>query len=865
MASLETPVLGMSCQNCANAIQEALLRAPGVRKAAVALPTARAQIEYDERTTNPAALAEVIRGLGYAVPEAPRTAAPLGSSPFAVLTSVPAPAATESPSLSKNSREESMAEKSSPAKDEEAAETVWLQVDGMHCASCVGRVESALAGVPGVQQARVNLPLKQASVRVKPGSVSSEALLQASQAAGYPAHVIQDPSQFFQETKKARSAELADWQNRLFLGAVLLLTMYFVERMPQWSPGLRGLALGLLATPVQFYVGGPFLYGAWIRLRHFSADMNTLVALGTGTAYVTAVVELLSYSYGSQNPFLHSEHIPGMYFMDAAMLLTVISCGRYLEARSQGRASEAVQKLLDLAPLQATVVRTGGPETIPLDELRQGDTILVKPGEKIPADATIVTGESAVNEAWLTGESLPVDKQIGAKIFAGTLNGPGTLTATVTRDRDQTLLAQVVTLVRQSQQSKPKLQRLADRVTAWFVPVVLLIAGVALLSWGLLAEDWTRAISASVAVLVVACPCALGLATPTAVLVAAGRGAERGILLKDAEAFEIAAGIQTILLDKTGTITQGRPAVVEVALADDATRSEVVGLAAAVEQQSQHPLAAAVTTLASAEEISLPRSHSLRILPGIGVEARVARDGLDVEELVAVGNEQLLERTESAPDALPGWLAEQRAEGKSPLVVVAGNRYRGTLMIADPIAPHSRAAVAEFKRLGLTVQLVSGDRRATVEAVARAVGITNIHAEALPDEKAEVVRRCQAAGEKVAMVGDGINDAPALATADLGIAIGSGAPVAVESADLVLLGDDLRNVAYAFKLARATVRTIWQNLAWAFVYNLFLIPFAAGLFYPIWGISLPPLAAASAMALSSVSVVVNSLWLRTRA
>jgi Cu+-exporting ATPase len=623
------------------------------------------------------------------------------------------------------------------------------------------------------------------------------------------------------------------------------------------SPALAWVQLAC-ATVLQFYVGWPFYVGAFRRAIHFSTNMDTLVAIGTLAAYGAGVYGLVApAAHGVGHSAAMVDH--AMSLMDAGLILTFITLGKYLEARAKGRASAAIRKLLDLAPPVANVQRDGRVLSVPPAEVAVGETIVVRPGEKVPLDAQVLRGQSTMDESWLTGESIPVDKGPDDKILAGTINGQGALTARVLQPADQTALAQVVELVRRAQESKTEVQRLADQVVSWFVPIVIVVAAVTLLTWGLAAGAWAAGLAAAVAVLVVACPCALGLATPTAILVAGGRGAEQGILIKEAHSLEVAGRVDTVVLDKTGTITLGKPQVTSVAPAPGVSEDELLAVAAAVEQQSQHPLATAVTAAAASRGLKLPPAGSLEVVPGQGIMAR----GADAAVLL-VGNERLM--TERGIDwGTQGHLIETlRGDGQAPLLVASAGRYLGLIAVADPVAPHSREAIARLHQQGLTVRLLSGDHRAIAERVAREVGIDGVTAEVLPDQKQKVISQLRADGAVVAMVGDGINDAPALAAADLGIAIGSGSDIAMEAADVVLVGSELRGVPRTVALARATLRTIKQNLVWAFLYNVLLIPVAAGVLVPLGGFRLPGVAAAAAMALSSVSVVANSLLLRVR-
>jgi Cu+-exporting ATPase len=743
------------------------------------------------------------------------------------------------------------------AQDETRSEHVLLDVEGMHCAACAGRVEKSLAGVPGVLGARVNLVTNQASVECQPGTLRPEDLVAAVARSGYSASAVAGLQDLGISMAEREAREAAAWRRRLAIGIALLLPLIWLTHFS----GLGGPAVVwwqfLLATPLQLYVGWPYLVGAARRLRYASANMDTLIALGTGVAYLAGVFELVSQVAAAESSGAAHR---AMYFADAGMILTFVTLGKFLEVKAKGRASQAIRKLLDLAPPEAIVVRDEVSQPVPVAAVMVGETILVRPGEKVPLDAEVVSGTSSVDQSWLTGESIPVDKSPGDEILAGTINGQGGLSARVLRPAGRTALAQVIELVRHAQESKTEVGRLADRVVAWFVPAVLMVSIASLLAWGLAAGDWPTALACAVAVLVVACPCALGLATPTAVLVGSGRGAEAGILIKEAHALETAGRLDTVVLDKTGTVTLGRPTVTAIEPASDVQPDQLLALAAAAERLSQHPLGAAVVAEAEARALEIPAVDDLQVIPGQGVRAR--SDGRQV----LVGNERLMRESWIDLDAQRESVRSMRQRGWTPLWVALDGRRLGVLAVADQLAPHSREGVERLRSLGLEVQLLSGDNQITAKAVAAEVGIDEVAAEVLPDQKQEVVRRLQESGRVVAMVGDGINDAPALAAADLGIAIGSGSDVAIEAADVVLVNPDLRGVAGAVGLSRATLRTMRQNLGWAFLYNALLLPVAAGVLIPLFGpqFQLPPAAAAAAMAASSVSVVTNSLLLRRR-
>lgn len=739
-----------------------------------------------------------------------------------------------------------------PRRPAEARERVVLEVQGMHCAGCVGRIERALQNLPGTASARVSLATGEADVAFDPVQTSPQQLAAAVERAGYQA-TPRERSVSLIELAARQSEEVFVLRRRFLIGVILLLQLtvwhyghFGHETIGRWSELLGALALTA-------YLGQPFFLAAARQVRSVAADMDVLIALGTGTAFIAGLFEWIA-----------SRH--SMYFMDAGMILVFITLGRMLEASAKRRTGAAILRLVELAPPEATVLEADGPRTVPVGDVSVGAMILVKPGTRIPLDAVVATGASSVDQSWLTGESMPVEKQPGDELAAGTLNGDGALTARVVRTAGNTTLAQTIQLVRRAQETKPKIQKLADRVSAVFVPAVLVIALGTFAGWWL-AGDVATAVSTCTAVLVVACPCALGLATPTAVVVAAGRGAESGILFKDATALETAAGLTTVVFDKTGTVTAGKPSVVRIAALPPATDDDLLATAAAVQRLSTHPLAACIVAAAEARKLPIPVADRLQTIAGRGVTA-FAADG----SRLVVGNEKLLAQEKLDVASLTDEVAAARAAGGTPLFVVretpgaTSPQMLGALFTADEVAPSARTAIDQLRGLGLKTVLLSGDHRTTAEAVARAVGIDETIAEATPSQKLEQVRRLQERGERTAMIGDGINDAPALSAADLGIAVGHGADAAIEAADVVLAATDLRAVARTIRLARTTLRVIRQNLFWAFAYNIVLIPAAAGLpaiwLGPSW--RLPPIAAAAAMALSSVTVVSNSLTLRVR-
>ena len=746
-----------------------------------------------------------------------------------------------------------MVSTTTPAPPETSTAHILLDVQGMHCAGCAALIENALSKLDGVIQARVNLMGGQASVQFESDQIGPAELVEVLTQGGYQVHVIEPDADLGSLEIEKEMRERLGWRRRLIVGAVLLA----VQIVLTVGGMLTGEALWwsqfLVATVLQAYVGWPYFVGAYLRARNGAANMDTLIALGTGAAYASGVVQF-GEALVTGNVAGHAS----MAFMDAGMILTFVTLGKYLEVRAKGRASQAIRRLLDLSPEEAVVLRDDQPIAVAVNVVMTDDTLLVRPGARVPLDAEVLTGNSNVDQSWLTGESIPVGKQAGDEILAGTINGEGSLTARVLRPAGQSALARVIQLVRHAQESKTDVGRVADKVVAWFVPGVMTIALATLFAWGLVGGDWAIGFTCTVAVLVVACPCALGLATPTAILVASGRGAERGILVKEAHALETAARVTMVVLDKTGTVTEGRPKVIEIVAVEDVNAVTLLAAAAAAEQLSDHPLARAVVEEAERRGIDVPKAESLQVIPGQGIQALM--DG----RMVRVGNAWLLESAGVDVAPLGESIQAVRRRGLSALAVALNDRPLGVLAVGDQIAEGSVEGVAAFKDLGLGVRLLSGDHRTTVEAVAGEVGIAHVTAEVLPDEKHAVVEGLQGDGRIVAMVGDGINDAPALVVADLGVAIGTGADVAIESADVVLVRQDLRAVADIVRLGRATLRTIHQNLAWAFFYNLLLIPLAAGVLIPVSGLHLPPAAAAAAMALSSVSVVTNSLLLRRR-
>jgi len=739
-----------------------------------------------------------------------------------------------------------------------------LPITGMTCAACTRRVERALARTAGVSAASVNLATEKAVVEYDAAAVGLDGLVGAVEGAGYG--VVREEGESFEEV---HAREYGRLRSRFAVAAVLtaLILMGSLPHMLGFEApipmGWLNIGLLLLATPVQFWAGWRFYRGAWGALRHGGADMNTLVAVGTSAAYLYSAVAALA-------PQLFAAGRAEVYFDTSALIVTLILLGRLLEARARGSASEAIKKLAGLHAKTARVVRGGEELDVPVGDVRVGDVVVVRPGEKVPVDGVVVAGESAVDEAMISGEPMPVVKRAGDEVIGATLNTTGSFRFEAKRVGAETALSRIIALVEEAQGGKAPIQRLADRISGVFVPVVMVIAAITFLVWLVFGPDpaFTFALLNFVAVLIIACPCAMGLATPTSIMVGTGKGAESGVLIKGGEALEGAHKLTTVVLDKTGTLTRGKPELTDVIVSNGFSERELLRLAASAERGSEHPLGEAIVR--GAKGLSLAETEVFRAVSG-GVVARI--EG----RAVLVGNERLLREAGVSEDGLSGRLEELSSVGKTPLLVAVDGGLAGLVAVADTVREESREAVERLHALGLEVAMITGDNERTAAAVAHELGIDRVLAGVLPQDKAAEVKRLQAEGERVGMVGDGINDAPALAQADIGIAIGTGADVAMEAADVTLISGDVRGVARAIELSKATVRNIKQNLFWAFAYNVALIPVAAGVLYPLFaGGTVPealepllgeygflnPVLAAAAMALSSVTVVSNALRLR---
>ena len=754
-------------------------------------------------------------------------------------------------------------------------EIVSFPVEGMTCASCVNRITRYLNKVEGVEIANVNLASESATVRFDPSLVSLADLAAAVDTAGYVARVEQtasaDREAAVSEVADARSERdeaaaqhLASLRLRLIIAALLTLPLILgLARMTvaPWLPSFltRAQFQFALATPVQFWAAWPFYVGAWKALRHRATDMNTLIAVGTSAAYAYSVATMVVPSF-FQAAGLGVRGMPlPLYFDTSAAIITLILLGRFLEARARGHTSDAIRRLVGLQPRMARIVRDGTEIDLPIGEVRVGDQVRVRPGETIAVDGVVIDGASGVDESMITGESLPVAKHVDDLVIGATLNATGTLTFRATRVGADTVLARIVRLVSEAQGSRAPIQRLADVVTAYFVPAVLGLATLTFVVWFVLgpAPAFNLALLNMVAVLIIACPCALGLATPTSIMVGTGKGAEAGVLFRNAEALERLESVRAVVLDKTGTLTEGKPRVTDIVRADGAPEEgTILALVAAAERGSEHPLADAIVREAEARALPIGVASDFEATAGGGIRAVV--DGVGV----FVGRPGFLESAGADVALLAPSADALAADGKTPVFVALDGRAVAVIAVADTLKAGSVEAVAELHRLGLSVVMLTGDNRRTAEAIARTAGIDRVLADVRPDGKAAAVKALQAEGTRVAMVGDGINDAPALASADVGIAMGTGTDVAMESAGVTLMSGDLRGLVTAFALSRATMRNIRQNLFWAFGYNVVLIPLAMGALYPFTGILLDPIIAGAAMAASSVTVVSNALRLR---
>ncbi len=812
MKRLQLGIEGMTCASCSARVERALGKLSGVDEASVNLATERASVVYDESVLEPKAIVDAVTDVGY--------------QPVVI--------------------------------------EIEIGVEGMTCASCTARVERALNKLPGVIEASVNLATERATVRYLPASVGPDELAAVIEDAGYGTHRLDQVEVQDVDARQAgqRNAALRSMRRDVWVAAALTVPVLVFSMGAMFVPPIehvmRSLAptvfwdwlQALLTTIVLFGPGRRFFRPGWIAYRHLSPDMNSLVMTGTGAAWLFSILVLLF-------PAWFPAEARSLYFDSAAVIVTVILFGKLLEETAKGRTSAAIKKLIGLQAKTARVLRDAVEQDVPVAQLRPGDTVVVRPGERLPVDGKVVEGESYVDESMLTGEPAPVTKRIGDKVVGGTVNQHGLLHVEVTQVGKHTVLAQIIRMVERAQGSKLPIQGVADRVVRVFTPAVLAIAAVTFIAWLLMGPSpaITMALVSAVAVLIVACPCAMGLATPAAIMVGSGRAAELGVLYRKGEALETLSHVDTVVFDKTGTLTEGHPRLTDLEAADG-DRDVVLALAAAVERGSEHPLARAIVQAAQTEGVRSEPAENFAAIPGYGVRAKVSG------QEVLLGAARFMEKEGIFVSQVSERAEGLSRQGKTPMYLAVDGRVRAVLAVADPLKHEAAAVLGALKARGLRIAMITGDNRRTAEAVAAQAGIDEVHAEVMPDGKAAAIAQLQGQGRKVAFVGDGINDAPALAQAEVGIAVGSGTDIAIEAADVTLTRGDLSGVVTALHAAQRTMGTIRGNLFWAFFYNILLIPLATGIFYPWTGWHLNPMVAGVAMGFSSVFVLGNSLRLR---
>jgi len=806
-------VTGMTCASCAKAIERSVGKVEGVHLVNVNFATEKLSVEFNESKADILKVKEAVKKAGYSVQE---------------------------------------------DKDDSIREAI-IPISGMTCASCANAIEKAIKKLSGIEEASVNFATEKAKVVYDSSKTRISEIKDAVSKAGYKALEIQASKQIDHE-RDHREKEMKSLWTRFLIAAIFTVPLLYIAMghlfgfplpeiiMPEMNPLNFGVVQLILATPIVI-AGYRFYTVGFGRLIKREPNMDSLIAMGTSAAFLYGIYAIFQIAGGNV------EYAKDLYFETAGVIIALILLGKYLESVTKGKTSEAIKKLMGLAPKTATVIHDGKEMVIPIEEVEVGDILLVKPGEKIPVDGEVVEGRTSVDESMLTGESIPVEKNTGSKVIGASINKNGTIKFKATKVGKDTALAQIIKLVEDAQGSKAPIAKMADIISGYFVPVVIAIAVIAGIVWYISGMSVIFSLTIFIAVLVIACPCALGLATPTAIMVGTGKGAEYGVLIKGGEALETTHRIKTIVFDKTGTITEGKPMVTDIVTTEGMDETELLQLSASAEKGSEHPLGEAIVNRAKERNLEFLKVESFEAIPGHGIEV-----GIQGRKLL-LGNKKLM-NDRSIEIALQKESDRLAGEGKTPMFIAVDNRLAGIIAVADVMKPSSKRAIEVLHSMGIEVAMITGDNRRTAEAIARQAGIDRVLAEVLPQDKANEVKKLQAEGKKVAMVGDGINDAPALAQADIGIAIGSGTDVAMESADIVLMRSDLMDVPTAIQLSKRTIRNIKQNLFWAFGYNTAGIPVAAGLLYLFGGPLLNPIIAAGAMAFSSVSVLTNALRLK---
>ncbi|OUZ17798.1 heavy metal translocating P-type ATPase [Enterococcus cecorum] len=810
MSQATYPIKGMHCASCAQNVERTIKALPGVKRANVNLASEKLTVDYEQNQVNVDDMAQAVKGIGFELVK--------------------------------------------------PSDTEVFGIQGMSCASCAAKIEQATRKLPGVASANVNLATEKLNIEYNHQELTANEIMRAVKEAGYQAFILKkDDEEKLAQEKQAAIKQM--WRrfvlSFVFTAPLLYLSMGHMVGLPlpgflhpSTSPIAFVTAQLVLTLPV-LYFGRSFYLNGFKMLFKGHPNMDSLVALGTSAAFIYSLVGTFAVYQGQVEFAMH------LYYESAAVILTLITLGKTFEAISKGKTSEAIKELLALAPKKAVVLKDGKEKLVDIAQVAVGDVILVKPGERIPVDGVITEGRSTVDESMLTGESMPVEKQVGDTVIGASINKTGSFQFTATKVGEDTTLSQIVQLVEEAQGTKAPIAKLADQVSAIFVPVVMSLAILAGLAWLIFGHSGlVFALTIMISVLVIACPCALGLATPTAIMVGTGKGAQLGVLFKNGEALETAQEIQTIVLDKTGTITKGQPEVRDIQTFANFTTEEMLYLAASVEKRSEHPLAQAILQAAKEEQITLGQAFDVHTVTGQGIQAKVD------EKQVLLGNEKLMQSFDIEIEAVQAQVAQLASQGNTVMYVASQGELIGLIAVSDPVKTSSPQAIQDLQKMGLEVVMLTGDNEQTAQAIAKQAGITQVISQVLPDQKSQVIQELQAQGKKVAMVGDGINDAPALAQANVGIAIGTGTDIAIESADIVLMRGDLNGVVSALRLSKATMRNIKENLFWAFAYNVLGIPVAMGLLHLFGGPLLNPMLAGAAMSFSSVSVLLNALRLK---